>query len=65
MRRGFVYLRTTGSKSHKKLIKTKNYGEMTALKGIRIVGVPLEKVYDGIKTVNMSAYNVASKFFAK
>jgi len=25
----------------------------------------LEKVYDGIKTVNLGAYNVASKFFAK
>jgi ATP-dependent phosphofructokinase / diphosphate-dependent phosphofructokinase len=47
------------------LIKTKHYGEMTALKGTRIVGVPLEKVYDGIKTVNLGAYNVASKFFAK
>ena len=38
---------------------------MTALKGVKIVGVPLEKVSDGIKTVNLSAYNVASKFFAK
>jgi 6-phosphofructokinase 1 len=47
------------------LIKTKNYGEMTALKGVRIVGVPLAKVCDGIKTVNLSAYNVASKFFAQ
>ena len=37
---------------------------MTALKGIRIIGVPLEKVSDGIKTVNLSVYNVASKFFA-
>ena len=46
------------------LIKNKKYGEMTALKGVRIVGVPLEKVCDGIKTVNLSAYNVASKFFA-
>ncbi len=46
------------------LIKEKKYGEMTALKGIRIIGVPLEKVSDGIKTVNLNVYNVASKFFA-
>jgi ATP-dependent phosphofructokinase / diphosphate-dependent phosphofructokinase len=47
------------------LIKTNKFGEMTALKGVRIIGVPLEKVCDGIKTVNLSAYNVASKFFAQ
>ena len=47
------------------LIKTKKYGEMAALKGVRIIGVPLAKVCDGIKTVNLSAYNVASKFFAQ
>jgi 6-phosphofructokinase 1 len=46
------------------LIKNKKYGEMTSLKGVRIVGVPLEKVCDGIKTVDLRAYNVASKFFA-
>ena len=46
------------------LIKTKKFGEMTALKGVRIVGVPLEKVSDGIKTVDLRAYAVASKFFA-
>ena len=47
------------------LIKTKKYGEMTALKGVRIIGVPLAKVCDGIKTVNLRAYAVASKFFAQ
>ena len=47
------------------LIKTKKYGEMTALKGVRIVGVPLAKVCDGVKTVNLRAYAVASKFFAQ
>ena len=46
------------------LIKNKKIGEMTALKGVRIVGVPLEKVSDGIKTVDLRAYAVASKFFA-
>ena len=46
------------------LIKNKKFGEMTALKGVRIVGVPLEKVSDGIKTVDLRAYAVASKFFA-
>jgi len=38
---------------------------MTSLKGVRIVRVPLAKVCDGIKTVNLNAYNVASKFFAQ
>ena len=47
------------------LIKKKKYGTMTALKGVRIIDVPLEKVCDGIKTVNLRAYNVASKFFAQ
>ena len=46
------------------LVKAKRYGEMTALKGIRFVGVPLEKVAVGFKSVNMNAYNIAKKFFA-
>jgi ATP-dependent phosphofructokinase / diphosphate-dependent phosphofructokinase len=47
------------------LIKNKKFGEMTALKGVKIMGVSLAKVCDGIKTVNLGAYNVASKFFAQ
>jgi len=47
-----------------KLIKEKKYGEMTALRGDKIVSVPLAKVADGVKTVNMSIYTVARNFFA-
>ena len=45
------------------LIRDKKYGEMTALKGNRITSVPLEKVADGIKTVNLNAYKIAKIFF--
>ena len=45
------------------LIKEKKYGEMTALKGNRITSVALEKVADGIKTVNLNVYRVAKIFF--
>ncbi len=45
------------------LIKEKKYGEMTALKGNRITSVLLEKVADGIKTVNLNAYKMAEVFF--
>jgi len=45
------------------LIKEKKYGEMTALKGNRITSVPLEKVADRIKTVNLNAYRIAEIFF--
>ena len=45
------------------LVRDKKYGEMTALKGNRITSVALEKVADGIKTVNMNAYRIAEIFF--
>ena len=45
------------------LIKEKKYGEMTALKGNKIISVPLKEVTDGIKTVNPNIYKVAEKFF--
>ena len=45
------------------LVKDKKYGEMTALKGNRITSVFLEKVADGIKTVNLNAYRIAQIFF--
>ena len=45
------------------LIEEKAYGEMTALKGNRITSVPLEKMADGIKTVNPNIYKVAEIFF--
>lgn len=46
------------------LIADKKYGEMTALKGNRITSVPLKKVADGIKTVNLNIYKVPEKFFS-
>lgn len=46
------------------LIKAKKYGEMTALRGVRIIGVPLEKVANGVKQVNLNVYTVAKRFFA-
>ena len=45
------------------LIREKKYGEMTALKGNKITSVPLEKVADGIKTINLHIFEVAAKFF--
>jgi len=45
------------------LIKEKRYGEMTALKGNKITSILLEKVADGIKTVNLNAYKTAERFF--
>lgn len=45
------------------LIQEKKYGEMAALKGNRITSVPLEKVADGIKTVNLNVYRIAAIFF--
>lgn len=45
------------------LIQEKKYGEMTALKGNKITSAPLEKVADGIKTVNLNVYRIAAIFF--
>ena len=45
------------------LIEDNKYGEMTALKGNKITSVLLEKVADGIKTVNLNIYKVAEVFF--
>lgn len=46
-----------------KLIKNKNFGTMTALKGDRIISVPLSEVQDRIKTVDISVYKTAEIFF--
>jgi phosphofructokinase-like protein len=46
------------------LVKEKKYGEMVALSGMRIIGVPLTKISDKVKTVNLNAYSVARQFFA-
>lgn len=45
------------------LIQDGKYGEMTALKGNRIVSTPLSEVADCIKTVYMNAYGIAERFF--
>lgn len=46
------------------LVKENKWGEMTALKGVKIVGVSLDKVTRGVKTVNLNVYSVAKRFFA-
>ena len=45
------------------LIRGNKYGEMTSLRGNRIMSVPLEKVAGEIKTVNLNAYKIAKIFF--
>jgi 6-phosphofructokinase 1 len=45
------------------LILENRFGEMTSLKGNRITSIPLQKVADGIKTVNMNAFKIAETFF--
>jgi 6-phosphofructokinase 1 len=45
------------------LIGDKKYGEMTALRGNRIEGVPLGRVADRIKTVHLNVYRMAKIFF--
>jgi phosphofructokinase-like protein len=45
------------------LVTAKRYGEMTALRGNRIMAVPLSKVADGIKTVPLAIYRMAEMFF--
>jgi len=45
------------------LISKNRFGEMTALKGNRIASIPLKKVADRIKTVNMNVYKIAETFF--
>jgi phosphofructokinase-like protein len=47
------------------LLRQKKFGEMTALKGTRITSIPLEKVVDKVKTVDLRSYAVAKRFFAQ
>jgi len=47
-----------------RLIKESRYGEMTSLKGNRVIGVSLEKVVDRVKTVNLNLYKMAETFFS-
>ena len=45
------------------LIKKKNYGMMTALKGNAIIHVPLTEVEDHVKTIDLNIYRTAEVFF--
>ncbi|MDP2727597.1 MAG: ATP-dependent 6-phosphofructokinase, partial [Dehalococcoidia bacterium] len=45
------------------LVKQGKFGQMTALKGNKIVGVPLSKVAGRIRTVDLTVYRVAERFF--
>ena len=46
-----------------RLVKDKRYGYMTALKGNSIIAVPLGKIVNRIKAVNMKVYKIAESFF--
>ena len=45
------------------LASRKQYGRMTALKGNRITSVPLAEAADGVKTVDLTIYRMAERFF--
>jgi 6-phosphofructokinase 1 len=45
------------------LIKSKKFGRMVALSGIKIVDVPLEEAVKALKTVDMELYDIAKVFF--
>jgi phosphofructokinase-like protein len=45
------------------VIESKTYGVMTAIKGNRIVTVPLAEMEDKVKTLNLNIYRVAEVFF--
>ncbi len=47
------------------LIKNNVYGKMVALKGDKIVDVPLEEAVSKLKTVDMDLYNISKLFFGK
>ncbi len=44
------------------LVQEEKYGYMTALRGNRLVSVPLEKVAGRVKTVNLGIYRTAERF---
>jgi 6-phosphofructokinase 1 len=44
-------------------IESKTYGVMTAIKGNRILTIPLEEMEDKVKTLNLNVYRVAEVFF--
>jgi 6-phosphofructokinase 1 len=44
-------------------IGNKRYGLMTAIKGNRIIAVPLAEMEGKVKTLNLNVYRVAEVFF--
>jgi phosphofructokinase-like protein len=45
------------------MVENKVYGVMTAIKGNRLVSVPLSNVEDKIKNLNLNIYHIAEMFF--
>ena len=45
------------------LVREGKYGQMTAIKGNRIISTSLEKVVDKVKKVNLKVYKIAEMFF--
>jgi ATP-dependent phosphofructokinase / diphosphate-dependent phosphofructokinase len=45
------------------LVKNKDFGKMVALKGDKIIAVPLEEAVKDLKTVDMELYEIAKVFF--
>ncbi len=45
------------------LVKNKDFGKMVALKGDKIIAVPLEDAVKDLKTVDMELYEIAKVFF--
>jgi hypothetical protein len=41
-----------------------NFGQMASLRGVEIVGVPLESAVTQLKTVPQDLYDLAATFFA-
>ncbi len=46
------------------LVHEGNFGQMASLRGVEIVGVPLEAAVTQLKTVPQDLYDLAATFFA-
>jgi 6-phosphofructokinase 1 len=45
------------------LVENKQFGQMVSLAGTKIIGVPLERGVEKLKTVDMELYSIAQEFF--
>lgn len=45
------------------LVKNKNFGKMVALRGIKIIDVPIDEAVKKLKTVDLELYDIAKVFF--